>query len=396
MSFLLTLPNNRYDALLPNQPRKSNFLTGAVNEAPSRSNSPAAHALNGRPGGAQHRGARHYSPMSASADGGTTIKIKFGASSMSHSGARPGPSRGGGKGRLVQPLHTNRYTSSDESDYGDMRGGDNQRQRKRDRKAELARAAERVKLGLPPRSKLPGDPKRERRRRSSNTHRSRAGDSETEDEDEDDSEEDESTPRARRNITSSHHRPRRIRLPDSFFATSALRDQALAAANSRRSSSRLQYAFGQRLPEQVLYTQEFELFGGVAEDESDLFDGNSSRRLEEMVAERQGDSAAVWGGRVVPKSALTALQFGPIKKGSTVSANISSLPDVGQASSGTATIAQGGFATGTSSSPRVGSIILRTSRRSSVTSQGAFAAPRPAEHGGWARVDPDTDAMELN
>lgn len=270
--------------------------------------------------------------MSASGDGGTTIRIKF-TTGGGHSTARPVPSRGGGKGKLVRPTSMISYrrdeeSSSSESDYDHVRGTNGRTRRKRDRKSEIARAAERIKLGLPPRAKLPGDPKRERRQSlpdGGGRRRSRRYDDEDEDEEDDpDGHDTDNTLRA--GISAVKLRHRRVRLPDSFFTTTALRDQALEAANSRRSSSRLQYAFGQRLPEQVFHTQEFELFGGVSNDAADLAPGNSTRRLEEIVAERQGDSVAVWGGRVVPRSALTALSHGPIKKSSMGGA--SSLPVV--------------------------------------------------------------------
>lgn len=92
------------------------------------------------------------------------------------------------------------------------------------------------------------------------------------------------------------------------------------------------YAFGQRLPDGALNRYgEFELFGGVADDESDKEPGNTRTRLEEMVVARDGEGKAeVWGGRVVPRSALEVERRGPIVMGQPHVAG-QALPGVGAA-----------------------------------------------------------------
>ncbi|GAA5855820.1 hypothetical protein JCM8547_000372 [Rhodosporidiobolus lusitaniae] len=158
------------------------------------------------------------------------------------------------------------------------------------------------------------------------------------------------TTRPRRSSTSRP--PPRLRLRDSFFQSAALRDSIMAphwashaayvarrvsgvlheqqqqqqqAASapaeqprSRRSSARVAYAFGQRLPDVALLRQsEFEPHGGVADDssEDERTEGNSKVRIEDLVRgrrESKGEQVVVLGGRVLPKSALDVWAQGPI------------------------------------------------------------------------------------
>jgi len=129
-------------------------------------------------------------------------------------------------------------------------------------------------------------------------------------------------------------KPPRIRLKNSFFQTPSLRDQLFPKQvilsqfkpssstpsaesglskqkkeNRRRSSSRVAYAFGHRLPDAALLKQaEFEPHGG----------GGKSTPLEEMVLARmvkrgEGDEFVVLGGRLLPKSAVDAWRIDPVR-----------------------------------------------------------------------------------
>ncbi|GAA5887344.1 hypothetical protein JCM6882_002498 [Rhodosporidiobolus microsporus] len=149
--------------------------------------------------------------------------------------------------------------------------------------------------------------------------------------------------------------PVRLRLRDSFFSSAALRDSVMApyyaareaakaaataaaaaaaatgtggsaptttttttpsAPRARRSSARVAYAFGQRLPDAALLQHaEFEPHGGVAGDSEDEFEGHSRTRLEDMLRERMernGAKVVILGRQVIPKSALDAWALGPI------------------------------------------------------------------------------------
>ncbi|GAA5834045.1 hypothetical protein JCM11251_003601 [Rhodosporidiobolus azoricus] len=394
----------RYDVLLPNQPRKSNFLNlgGAGATAPlpqpiphrrhspprsTASPAPSLPAPRPRTGGPSTRAHpiasssstiasapdinRPSTPLSASAAGnGTTIRIKFGPPSANSSPApgspRPRPSSSKPRAPL-QPsdptVDLDRFTVT-----GELRKGP-----KRDRKAERARAEERKRLGLAPRANIdkhlfgtkvekrkPSRPSRSKRRGSEGVlyaeeedddedqldSNSEGDEEEGEEEDEDADEWDEVDSETGRPIRSSARRASssaapgglvRIRLPDSFFSSASLRDSVMAAHHSareaakaaaagntsaanapraRRSSARVAYAFGQRLPDQALLQQaEFEPHGGVAGDSEDEYDGHSRTSLEDMLRERmekKGEAVVVLGGRVLPKSALDAWALGPI------------------------------------------------------------------------------------
>ncbi|GAA6059324.1 hypothetical protein JCM10212_005904 [Sporobolomyces blumeae] len=138
-------------------------------------------------------------------------------------------------------------------------------------------------------------------------------------------------PDRRRRRASTTKYPR-IRLPNSFFQSAALRDSIFppprAAASgpgakpppTRRSSSRVAYAFGHRLPDAALLRQaEFELHGGTSAVEAENAQpGYSAVKLEELVQERAerswGDQVVVIGGRVLPKSAVDAWMVDPVRK----------------------------------------------------------------------------------
>jgi hypothetical protein len=407
---------HRYDALLPNQPRKSNFLNlagaGAVpgpsNPAASnaggrdtRTASPSLHApvptrprpfsshaasrpAESNPNAPHGRPSTPVSAASVSDSNGnkTTIRIKFGPPSTTAipttaTNNHPSAARRDGGYDL------DRYTVK-----GELRKGP-----KRDRKAERERAEERRKLGLKPRSSIdkatraplqlraggsvspavstttpatnaggakvlpPNRSPAKRVRRSSRAGVSYAETDDDEDEQDDEEEEvdelddDEdaamagddaanarqgtSNPNAAAAAAAPPARAKlvRKRLPDSFFHSVALRDavmashgpkgsngtsndDAAAAAPRRRASSRVLYAFGQRLPDQALVRQvEFEPHGGVSNDAWDDEEGHSQTTLEEMVRlrmERLGEEAVVLGGHVLPKSAVDAWSKDPL------------------------------------------------------------------------------------
>ncbi|GAA5924558.1 hypothetical protein JCM10213_004608 [Rhodosporidiobolus nylandii] len=423
----------RYDALLPNQPRKSNFLVlggagapgppapqpvaSTSRRSPSRSASmtasPAPSLPPSRPriGGPSTRAhpiapvastssssapapapapppaatataapapppasasvaaepLRPSTPLSATAGpgNGTTIRIKFGppipspapsiastsapTSAAPRSPARERPRR---SSRTDDPtLDLDRFTIT-----GEPRKGP-----KRDRKAEKARAEERRKLGLAPRANIEKHlygTKVQKRRPARRASRAASyaeddddeGDEEDENSDEPDSDElseledgegggtgdewDETDSESglrvrRRSSTGGRKRPlKRLRLRDSFFHTEEARDAfhatlvktqpgAPPARPARRSSSRVAYAFGQRLPDAALLRQaDFEPHGGVpAEEESEL-EGHSRTPLEELIGERMqktGADVVVHAGRVFPQSALNAWVNDPIK-----------------------------------------------------------------------------------
>ncbi|GAA6011369.1 hypothetical protein JCM10207_008316 [Rhodosporidiobolus poonsookiae] len=381
----------RYDVLLPNQPRKSNFLVignaaGAAPApapashrrlSPSRTASPAPvptfkPRANGRATRAHPAAAapassttdnlppRPSTPLSATvgSGNGTTIRIKFGPPSApsspapsSSTSALPSKPKPRAAPRASDPtLDLDRYTLT-----GELRKGP-----KRDRRAERARAEERRKLGLAPRANIDkalyGTKVNKRPPRRGSGRPSYLEDDDDEDEDEEDDEEsndelmegaegeegegdadvDEWTETDFETGLPVRRRRRapklvRKRLPDSFFQSAALRDSLLPtfiygrpkpppggpARPSRRSSSRVAYAFGQRLPDAALLAQaEFEPHGGIADGSSDDDEGYSRTRLEDLVRERmeqKGESVVVLGGRVLPKSALDAWATGPIR-----------------------------------------------------------------------------------
>ncbi|BGO90006.1 hypothetical protein NBRC10512_001991 [Rhodotorula toruloides] len=338
----------RYDALLPNQPRKSNFLNLAStaagpaphshshpNRGDSRTDSPAP-----RTSGSRTRQARPSdlafrppTPVSASASQNgnrTTIRIKFGPPSRT---ASPSHSAYGSDAGL----DLDRYTVR-----GEPRKGP-----KRDRKAERQRAEMRRKMGLKPRASINkalgggGEGRKARRSGRAAARRQSYAEDKDDEEDEDDDETDEDAEGEewdeedwdaadpKRARASQPAELVRLRLPDSFFHSAALRDSVIAShgPNARRSSSRVAYAFGQRLPDHALLRQaEFELHGGISGDAEDDEEGHSRTSLEQMVSMRMqthGEEVVVLDGRVLPKSAVDAwskdpLHVSPVKKAPSV------------------------------------------------------------------------------
>ena len=404
----------RYDALLPNQPRKSNFLNlagaGAVPgpsnpiavgrdtrtaspslhaPAPSRPRTFSSHAAS-RPAESNPPHARPSTPVSAASvsdsnGNKTTIRIKFGpppttATTTTTAANHPPSSRSSSARRDSTKTTAGEYDLDRYTVKGELRKGP-----KRDRKAERERAEERRKLGLKPRSSIdkataqlrvgtspavstttatvtatgtkvlpPHRSPAKRVRRSSRAGVSYAETDDDDDEDDDDEEEvdeldddedailangtgaDANARQGTSNIIAAAAPARaklvRKRLPDSFFHSAALRDAVMAshhhnptngsngstnaAAPRRRASSRVSYAFGQRLPDQALVRQvEFEPHGGVSNDAWDEEEGHSRTTLEEMVRlrmERLGEEVVVLGGHVLPKSAVDAWSKDPL------------------------------------------------------------------------------------
>ncbi|BGP23196.1 proteophosphoglycan 5 [Rhodotorula toruloides] len=324
----------RYDALLPNQPRKSNFLnlaSTAAGPAPhphahpsrgdSRTESPAPRAA-----GARTRQARPAdlsfrppTPVSASASQNgsrTTIRIKFGPPSRTTS---PSHSTCGSEAGL----DLDRYTVRGETRKGP----------KRDRKAERERAEMRRKMGLKPRASIDkargGEGEGRKARRSGRATARRQSYAEDEDDEDDEGtdadaegedwgEEFWGGGEATRNHSGKPAELVRLRLPDSFFHSAALRDSVISSQgpNARRSSSRVAYAFGQRLPDHALLRQvEFELHGGISGDAEDDEEGHSRMSLEQLVSMRMqthGEEVVVLDGRVLPKSAVDAWSKDPL------------------------------------------------------------------------------------
>ncbi|KAM0754378.1 hypothetical protein T439DRAFT_376873 [Meredithblackwellia eburnea MCA 4105] len=348
----------RYDALLPNQPRKSGSLNlgSHLNDnsnasIKSRSNSPLppAPSTATAPSSSHSRtreSVRHSTPVSASGDGGTTIRIKFGQTQQGQSSQgqqqRVVSSSSAAGGRLVSagPPHANGAPES---------SGDGSTKRKRDRRLEKERSEERKRLGLGPRDSLPGDigangagePQRKKKKkkrsnpemdRDSQDERNMSdGNDEEDEEDEYDGMDEEG--RLRQQMYAAQ---RRLRLPDSFFSSEALRDSVAAMANSksgRRSSGRVMYAFGTRLPDQALANRyDFELRGG--QDESD-YEDEMNLPLEEMVRKRLGDHTVMINGIPIPPSALEVLANGPLQWNPT--ANLPLQTDLSASSSGLTT-----------------------------------------------------------
>ncbi|KPV76595.1 uncharacterized protein RHOBADRAFT_52582 [Rhodotorula graminis WP1] len=363
----------RYDALLPNQPRKSNFLNLSVGTAgpPSaattgaplsrrdshtRTESPSATGLS-TSRSRREPVHRPPTPMSATASqaggGGTKIRIKFGAPTA------PAASTSSRRASRSFAVVAAAADEEDEllSDDGEEEGGHGDASRytirgelrkgpKRDRRAERARAEERRRLGLPARASiskaLTGKSGIQRRsggarRRSSRSYGAGDGDGDEDEDDESEEQEDDQldgeeggrdewdgydseTGRPLRPSTSRNPAQLvRRRLPDSFFHSASLRDAVMAShgPNARRASTRVAYAFGERLPDAaLLHAADFEPRGGVAGDEDDDEDGYSRTTLEAMVQERSlerhGETMVLLDGRVLPKSALDVWRDGPL------------------------------------------------------------------------------------
>ncbi|KAL8287057.1 hypothetical protein RQP46_004063 [Phenoliferia psychrophenolica] len=380
----------RYDELLPNQPRKSGMLNlgSHLASAASLADPPASSKSRSHsPLLLQPQRARHSTPLSASGDGGTTIRIRFGAATTTSASSSKAPARFSGRGPARDSSGARAHYAEDddepEVDYDDddeepledtndepYRQGQLDRvnpltgstKPKRDRTAERGRAAERIRLHLPPRvdiskaatnSHSSSTKKRARRRasatqpsrkRTRNVEMGRDSDFESqqateEDEDDDLDEEGQWTPvvgnvaqllaAEGHDITKSavsaaaHLAARRLRLRDSFFSSEALRDAVVPIEGNqigRRSSGRVAYAFGQRAPDHALARQfEFEPRGG----NEDGADETVSPSLEELVSRRRRDGghgedeqrrmSFFVNGVSVPNSALDVLSTGPLQ-----------------------------------------------------------------------------------
>lgn len=273
------IKRRRYDALLPNQPRKSNFLNmGSTTVAPasastSRASSPAILSR-------RDSSNRHGTPTSVSGDGGTTIRIKFANGTSS-------------KGR-PRTTYASYDDGDEEDDDDDDEAGGRRSTAKRDRKAERARAAERILLGLPPRASLDKAARGGgKRRRVVNVEMGR--DSQAESDEELSSDEEGVRPLHSKKVITS------------FFESEALRASVMDVSTSnRRSSARVLWAFGRRIPEAALLRQgEFELYGGS--------DSSKGPTLEDLVRQRMGakDPSLFVHGINVPPSALAAWAKGP-------------------------------------------------------------------------------------
>ena len=135
-------------------------------------------------------------------------------------------------------------------------------------------------------------------------------------------------------------RPRSLYAIDSFFRSEALRKSVRESSRpGRRSSSRVAYAFGARLPEQQLaLPDEFHLHGGASG-----FDPQE-RSLDQIARERIGGSSAVPGmtvrGVSVPDSAMAAIA-GPstLENSNTAVVNASAATAPGPASQPVPTVA---------------------------------------------------------
>lgn len=103
------------------------------------------------------------------------------------------------------------------------------------------------------------------------------------------------------------NKPNPPRLPNSFFHSEILRESA--SKPNRKRSSRLAYAFGQRLPDAASTRKVFELAGGISEDDQEP--------LEDYVRTREGCNIGGGGtkiiisGILIPSSALDVLSNGP-------------------------------------------------------------------------------------
>lgn len=106
-----------------------------------------------------------------------------------------------------------------------------------------------------------------------------------------------------------------VELRNSIF-TNTLSTSLAACTQVRRSSSRLSYAFGQRVPEIILNQQsEFELYGGGTGEKLEDMVLRRTRNLagnDNFSEENAGEATRVFGGVVVPASSFFAMSKGPI------------------------------------------------------------------------------------
>ncbi|GAA5844185.1 hypothetical protein JCM5353_000276 [Sporobolomyces roseus] len=390
----------RYDALLPNQPRKSNFLNLSSNPLPSTSSLPTSTSLpNLHTSGRANSASPAPSALSHSASSHNLNTRAQQRSNRPSSLSRPVPLRPSASSSLLDPNAANRrgreisrpptpVSATSTGGNGSMKitirfdtstskqagtGGGARRGREGERKLP-------ERSGRGGRKSYAEDDDEESEEEEEDVE---MGDEEGEeeesslsdlDEDESDQKEEEeesfntsttSIPRATSSTSIAQKPPRsqtqpqprpsappipvqtrpskppRIRLKNSFFQTPSLRDQLFPKAailsqfktstsnltpsaesglkqkkeNRRRSSSRVAYAFGHRLPDAALMKQaEFEPHGGGSQGSK----GKKGTPLEEMVLERmvkrgEGDEVVVLGGRLLPKSAVDAWRIDPVR-----------------------------------------------------------------------------------
>ncbi|SGY16754.1 BQ5605_C012g06976 [Microbotryum silenes-dioicae] len=155
----------RYDALLPNQPRKSNVLvqqdpTSSTTHAKGTSAAVTAETSHDKPSSSSTARPKPSALVSASGDGSTTIKLKFGVGNLTSLMTN---TKSNGHARSRKSTHLE-LTTDDEASVTESKplpkpngngGGVGNRgdgttvYKKRDRAAEHARALERQRLGLP-------------------------------------------------------------------------------------------------------------------------------------------------------------------------------------------------------------------------------------------------------
>ncbi|SDA07417.1 BZ3501_MvSof-1269-A2-R1_Chr6-2g08519 [Microbotryum saponariae] len=156
---------HRYDALLPNQPRKSNVLvqqdpTSSTTHAKGTSAAVTAETSHDKPSSSSTARPKPSALVSASGDGSTTIKLKFGGGNLTSSMTN---TKSNGHARSRKSTRSE-LTTDDEASVTESKplpkpngsgGGVGSRgdgttvYKKRDRAAEHARALERQRLGLP-------------------------------------------------------------------------------------------------------------------------------------------------------------------------------------------------------------------------------------------------------
>lgn len=296
--FLLFTAKTRYDALLPNQPRRSGALSNtSVNGSStatnldSRGNSPALI----RP---------LVSNLSASpvASGATSIRIKF---------------KGNNSDSVVGGQGKNIILKSKRSKYLEMESEDDQVGiTSQDENQTIESSLQHQHLQSKPLAK-PRDRQAERERASQRVAGEvAAGSSRKRSRNDGDS-------RVKGSSTSAISRRVKQRQLDSFYSSAELRSSVMdtfslsstsAIPKNRRASSRLSYAFGQRIPDHILAQQsEFELHGGGPGEKLEDMVLRRSNKIKRSLAGEEGkeydegevEATRVFGGVVVPASAMS-------------------------------------------------------------------------------------------
>lgn len=290
----LTIFKSRYDALLPNQPRKSGFLNGPSTSAANLHPESASSSRANSPAIARREPNRHSTPVSASGDGGTTIKIVFkGSRATNGAGLAKGKSSvraGGAKGAL---RHAGGRTYADLADdeidadqYSDHDFLDPKLKKGKANRNGQTQKKSRAFVGM------------------------MARDSDDEEVDCDESEDEEDQ---MENGRRKRNKPNPTRLLNTFFQSEILRESvAVASKTNRKRSSRLAYAFGHRLPDAASVRKVFEPVGGISDDDQEP--------LEDFVRTREGcniggggSTKVIISGILIPASALDVLSNGPSK-----------------------------------------------------------------------------------